>query len=158
MSGYQSLAHRYREVAIQTASPLQLIVILYDAAICSIQEAREHMNHRNIAARSRSINKCIAIISELQSSLDLKAGAEIALSLYRLYDYMLRTIFRANADQSTQPLAEVESLLGNLRSAWVEVVNQNQGASPAVQPIQHGKFVGATVPAAAEPKPFNVSI
>jgi flagellar secretion chaperone FliS len=158
MPGYQSLAHRYREVAIQTASPLQLIVILYDAAICSIQEAQEHMNHRNIAARSRSINKCIAIISELQSSLDLKAGGEISLSLHRLYDYMLRTIFRANADQSIQPLTEVESLLGNLRSAWVEVVNQNQGASPASQPMQPTKFVGPTVPGSAEPKPFNVSI
>src|SRR5512138_3553050 len=103
MSGYQSLAHRYREVAIKTASPLQLVVMLYDAAICCIQEAREQMDRRDIEGRSRSINKSIAIISELQSCLNLKAGGEIASSLNRLYDYMKRTIFRANVEQSSAP-------------------------------------------------------
>ncbi len=92
MSGYQSLAHRYQEMAIKTANPLQLIVMLYDAAICSLQEAREQIERKDIAGRSRSINKCIAIISELQSCLNLKAGGEIASSLDRLYDYMKRRI------------------------------------------------------------------
>ena len=69
MSGYQSLAHRYREVAIKTASPLQLVVMLYDAAICCIQEAREQMERKDIAGRSRSVNKCIAIIFRLVCAL-----------------------------------------------------------------------------------------
>ncbi len=158
MSGYQSPAHRYREVAIKTASPLQLIVMLYDAAICSIQEAQEQMSRRNIAGRSRSVNKCIAIISELQSSLNLKAGGEIALSLNRLYDYMIRTIFRANVDQSTQPLVEIETLLENLRSAWVGLVNQSPGSATPGQALREGDMVGTATPSAAEPKSFNISI
>jgi flagellar secretion chaperone FliS len=159
MSGNQSLAHRYREVAIKTASPLQLIVILYDAAICSIQEAREQMSHRNIASRSRSINKCIAIISELQSSLNLKAGGEIAIGLNKLYDYMIRTIFRANADQSTQPLIEIETLLGNLRSAWVELVKQAPETPPAGQQLpQRGNVIESAKSSATEQKSFSISI
>ena len=129
MSGYQSLAHRYREVAIKTASPLQLVVMLYDAAICCIQEAREQMERKDIASRSRSVNKCIAIISELQACLNLKAGGEIAVSLNRLYDYMKGRIFRANVEQTSQPLTEVETLLENLRSAWVELVSQAPAAA-----------------------------
>jgi flagellar secretion chaperone FliS len=160
MSGYQSPAHRYREVAVKTANPLQLVVMLYDAAICSIQEAREHMNRGNIAGRSRAINKCISIISELQSCLNLKAGGDIATSLDRLYDYMKRRIFNANVEQSGQPLAEIEILLENLRSAWSELVAQTQGTvdRPAVpQPSNQG-MVAATPPEAAQLNSLNISI
>jgi len=159
MSGYQSLAHRYREMSIKTASPLQLIVMLYDAAICSIRDAQEQMSRRNIAARSRSINKGIRLISELQSSLNLKAGGEIAVSLSRLYDYMVRTLFRANMDQSSQALAEIETLLENLRSAWVELINQTSGAAPSpAKQIPDGDLIGIAAPSKLQPKSFNVSI
>jgi flagellar secretion chaperone FliS len=130
MSENGSLAYRYREVAVKTANPLQLVVMLYDAAICALKEARDHINHKNIAGRSRSLNKCISIISELQVCLDLKAGGEIAGSLDRLYDYIKRRIFCANVDQSLQPLVEVEVLLENLRSAWIELASKNPGNAP----------------------------
>jgi flagellar protein FliS len=157
MSGYQSLAYRYREVAIKTASPLQLIVMLYDAAICCIQEAREQMDRKDIAGRSRSINKCISIISELQSCLNLKAGGEIAGSLDRLYDYMKRRIFSANVDQSSQPLTEVETLLDNLRSAWVELVNMSSGATSLRSSLPDSSVLG-TLPSANNPGSLNLSI
>jgi flagellar secretion chaperone FliS len=129
----QSLAHRYREVAVKTANPIQLVVMLYDAAICSLKEAREHIDRKNIAGKSRSINKCISIISELQLCLNLKVGGEIAGSLDRLYDYMKRRIIRANIEQNIQPLAEIEVLLGNLRSAWTELASKTHG--DANQPV-----------------------
>ncbi len=160
MSGYQSLAHRYREVAVKTASPLQLVVMLYDAAICCAQEAQERMSRKDIAGRSRSVNKCIAIISELQSCLNLRSGGEIAGSLNRLYDYMKRQIFRANLEQSTQPLAEIEALLENLRSAWIELVNQASAASAPSpgQQLPNDNVSEAPMPAAASLKSLNISI
>jgi flagellar secretion chaperone FliS len=160
MSGNQSLAHRYREVAIKTANPLQLVVMLYDAAICSIQEAREHLNRKNIACRSRSLNKCIAIISELQSCLNLKEGGEIASSLDRLYDYMKRRIFDANVKQSIQPLEEIEALLEGLRSAWGELVVKSQGTE--IQPVKpelpNPRILRSGSPDAMQLKSLNISI
>jgi flagellar secretion chaperone FliS len=161
MPANPSLAHRYREVAIKTANPLQLVVMLYDAAIFSLQEAREHLQRKNIARRSQSINQCIAIISELQSCLNLKAGGEIASSLDRLYDYMKRRIFVANVEQSIQPLEEIESLLENLRSAWGELVSQSQKAE--AQPLQpempaDPKMLGRERPAGMQLKSLNISI
>ncbi len=160
MSSNLSLAHRYREVAVKTASPLQLIVMLYDAAICSIQEAKEQMGQKDIAGRSRSVNKSIAIISELQSCLNLKAGGEIASSLNRLYDYMKRRIFKANVEQSIQPLDEIEALLENLRSAWGELALQSQGAAAQVpgQEIQNHEMLGTATSPAMQPKSLNISI
>ena len=160
MPGNQSIVHRYREVAIKTANPLQLIVMLYDAAICSIQEAKVQMGRKDIAGRSRSVNKSIAIISELQSCLNLKAGGEIASSLNRLYDYMKRRIFKANVEQSIQPLDEIEALLENLRSAWSELAVQSQGAAAqaVVQEMPNHEMIGKATSAAIQSKSLNISI
>ena len=125
MVGNESLAYRYREVAVKTANPLQLVVMLYDAAILSLQDARKYIRNKDIQGRSLSLNRSISIISELQSCLNRKEGGEIASSLDRLYDYMKRRIFKANVDQSMQPLEEIEGLLENLRSAWKELVDKS---------------------------------
>ena len=121
-------AHRYREVAVKTANPLQLVVILYDAAIHALQQAQEHIERRDIAGRARSLNRSLAIISELQACLNFKEGGEIADSLDRLYNYVKQRIFRANVEQRAEPLSEVVTLLENLRSAWNELVAQSARA------------------------------
>ena len=122
----QPLAYRYRDVAIRTANPLQLIVILYDGAIHALKEAQEHLKRKDIARRARCINRATSVISELQASLNFKEGGEIALSLDRLYNYMKQQIFRANVEQNIEPLAEVGNLLEGLRSAWCELAAQAQ--------------------------------
>ena len=160
MAGYQNPAHKYREIAVKTANPLQLVVMLYDAAITCMQEAQAHVHNKNISGRARAINKCISIISELQSCLDRKAGGEIASSLNRLYDYMKRRIFTANVEQSAQPLMEVEGLLGNLRSAWTELIAKTGG--PISQPMVGSQLpnpgmMGSKAPAPAIHKSFNFS-
>lgn len=158
MAGYQSPAHRYREVAIKTANPLQLVVMLYDAAVHSVQEAQEHLRNGNIEGRSRSINKCIAVISELHLCLDMKAGGEIANSLDRLYDYMKRGLVRANVEQSATPLTEIESLLDNLRSAWRELVAQNPGDGASTQTLSSSLTGTGIASSAGNPAgSFNVS-
>jgi flagellar secretion chaperone FliS len=160
MSGNQTLAYRYREVAVNTANPLQLVVMLYDAAICSLKEARKHLDRRDVEGRSRSINTCISVISELQSCLNLKAGGEIARSLDRIYDYMKRRIFSANVEQSIHPLNEVEALLENLRSAWNELVTQNQRTMDqiAAPELQNQGIPGAAPHETIQPKTLNISI
>ena len=160
MAAYQNPALRYREVAVRTANPLQLILMLYDEAVCSLQEAQSHVQHKNIAARSRSVNKCISIISELQSCLNLKAGGEIAVSLDRLYDYMKRRIFAANVQQSSQPLAEVEALLENIRSAWREIAGQSEKNNVTHEPHKMPEpiITGTPSPAPMQLNALNVSI
>ena len=116
---------------------------------------------KDIAGRSRSVNKCISIISELQSCLDLKSGGEIAVSLNRLYDYMKTRIFTASAEQSSRPLEEIESLLQNLQSAWRTLADQAREGieTPRSMDIPDAAVLGAVAPAAALPaKSFNVSI
>jgi flagellar protein FliS len=130
MNGTQYFANRYQEMDVNTAKPLQLVVMLYDAAVRSIEAAHGHMQRNDISGRTREINKCNAIISELQSSLNLKEGGEIASSLNRLYDYMKRTLFKAGVEQDPALLVEVEGLLKSLGSSWRQIAAGN-----AVQPV-----------------------
>jgi flagellar secretion chaperone FliS len=122
----QPLAYRYRDVAVKTANPVQLIVILYDSAIQAVQEAQEHLKRKDIPNRSRSTNRALSIISELQACLNFQEGGEIARSLDRLYAYMKQQVFKSTVEQNPQPLAEVSGLLENLRSAWRERSEQFQ--------------------------------
>jgi flagellar secretion chaperone FliS len=135
MVPHSPAASRYREVAVKTATPLQLVVMLYDGAIQALQEAQQHIGKRNIAGRSQCVNKSVALISELQACLNFEEGAEIAVSLNRLYNYMKQRIFSGNVEQSAEPLAEVAGLLENLRGAWQQLASQSlAGASRPVPP------------------------
>jgi flagellar protein FliS len=135
-------AHRYQEIEIKTATALELVVLLYDAAIAGLQKAQEHVASRDIANRTRCLNKVSAIITELQANLNFEAGGTVAPSLDRLYHYMKSRIFEANMQQDAAPLKEVAGLLSNLRSAWAEVaqnearktVQEATGALPAMLP------------------------
>ncbi len=130
MTSNSSLAYKYRETAVKTANPLQLVVILYDGAIQALKEAREHIRRKDIGNRARCLNRSVAFISELQASLNFNSSGTIADSLNRLYDYMKQGIFQAGLEQRVEPLDQVIGLLENLRAAWGELASQSKGASP----------------------------
>jgi len=147
MGSNAPLANRYREVAIKTANPIQLIVILYDGAIQSLQEAREHIKGKDIANRSRCLNRSVAIISELQASLNFNVGGDIAGSLDRLYTYMKQRIFEASVEQTIEPLNHVLGLLDNLRAAWGELACQANNAGMAAASAPRPELI-RSIPAA----------
>jgi len=113
-NGYQN----YLEAQVMSADPIQLVQILYRAALDSIRTARECLRKGDIAGRSRSITKALSILSELATSLDHEHGGEISGNLARLYDYVQRLLMDANFRQIDEPIAEAENLLSTLLEAW----------------------------------------
>ena len=126
-------AHRYQEIEIKTATPVELVVLLYDAAIASLQKAHEHLVSRNIQKRTRCLNKATSILTELQANLNFEKGSDISPSLDRLYQYMKGRISQANLHQDAAPLNEVVKLLSDLRAAWAEISQKE--AHPKLQPV-----------------------
>ncbi|NWG13337.1 MAG: flagellar export chaperone FliS [Acidobacteria bacterium] len=158
MAGENPRARRYREMEISTATPQQLVVILYDGAIRSLQEAREYLDMGRIEARNRAVNRAMAIISELQASLNFEAGGKLAESLESLYVYMNRRIFAASFGQTGEPLSEVIALLGTLRSAWAEIAQQTQAPAEASASSESRPDLLRTGAAGScEPKAVNIS-
>ncbi|MDR0311653.1 MAG: flagellar export chaperone FliS [Acidobacteriota bacterium] len=143
MKENQYFANRYHEMNVNTAPPVHLVVMLYEAAIRSLEEARGHMERKDIAGRAKAVNKCSAIISELQSSLNLREGGEIASSLNRLYDYMKSTLLRASVEQNPDLVVEVLGLLENLCSAWRQIDSSAVVATNElgmVEPVRNAGF------------------
>ncbi|MBM3810679.1 MAG: flagellar export chaperone FliS [Acidimicrobiia bacterium] len=108
----------YLEGEILNASPLQLVQMLYRAALDSVASARHHLRSRDIAARSRQISRAGEILNELSISVNRDQGGPIAQNLVELYDYMQRLLMDANFRQADAPLEELERLLSVLLDAW----------------------------------------
>lgn len=123
-------ARTYRANAILTASPGQLVLMLYDGALKAIALAREGFNipseePRRIEVINQHLLKAQAILTELQSGLNLESGGEFARTMHGLYDYHNRRLFEANLRKQVEPVVEVERLVRELRDAWAQMLTQH---------------------------------
>jgi flagellar protein FliS len=130
-SGY---ARTYRANAVLTASPGQLVLMLYDGALRAMDLARDALqnapdNPRSIETINTQLLKAQAILSELQSGLNLEAGGEFARTMHRLYDYHNRRLLEANIRKDVAPILEVERLVRELRDAWAQMLAQQDTTS-----------------------------
>lgn len=126
----QSYAKVGLEVAVETASPHKLILMLFDGAVAAINIAKFEMASGEIAKKGASISKAIDIITNgLRASLDMEAGGELAERLSALYEYMAQRLLFANLKNSTATLDEVLELLISLRSAWEQIAPDQQAAA-----------------------------
>lgn len=124
--GPATAAKAYAQVGIETgvhaADPVKLVLMLYDGAILALHDAERHMAAGRIADKGQAISKAIAIIDGgLRVSLDTSRGGVIALQLHELYDYMGRRLLLASLRNDPAGLAEVASLLHELRGAWSDL-------------------------------------
>jgi flagellar protein FliS len=104
---------------VMSADPHKLISMLYDGALLAIAKARKGMIDKDIRAKGAAISHAIAIIGEgLHASLDIKVGGELAENLASLYDYMVKRLVAANANNDEAALDEVRNLLVGLQDAW----------------------------------------
>lgn len=130
----QGYARTYRSNAVLTASPGQLVLMLFDGALNALAIARDAMSQseadfRRVEVVNRQLLKAQAIVSELQSGLNFESGGEVAATLDRLYDYYNRRLFEANMRKEIGPVIEVEKLMSELRAGWAEML-MKQGAVP----------------------------
>src|SRR6185369_14776100 len=107
-----------RESEILSASPLELVEMLYKGAIGYINDARRHLRAGEIRERSNAISKASAILIELAQSLDHEKGGNISTTLAELYDYIQRRLIKANVEQIEPPLIETTKLLETLLEGW----------------------------------------
>ena len=103
-----------------SASPVELIRMLYEGALEGVERARGCLREGDIAGRARAVAKVADIVGELAQSLRQPehGSAEIETNLRRLYDYILARLLEGNAMQTDAPFAEAERVLATLLEAW----------------------------------------
>lgn len=137
-----SAPYKYFESRVLSADPLELIQILYEAAIESVEKAIGHLREGNIAARSKAISRAHAILVELGFSLSRDADPKLAANLIELYNYMERRLNEANFHQTEPPLAEVAKLLGTLLEGWAGCRKALLSPLPAAAQEEGAEYVG----------------
>lgn len=129
----------YRQTEAQASSPLELVVMLYDGILRFTAEARQAIERGDIVARRTAVDRALAIIIHLQSTLDLEQGGALAAELHRLYDYVSTRLIDASMQNATGPLDDARKVLQSLREGWQGAARASKPA-PAVMP---GAGVGA---------------
>ena len=118
---YAPALETYRRQQVETASPMQLVRMLYDAMLQSTREARlaieshdyEHANGRLLHAQK--------IVEELDHAVDEDKGGEIAYNLRRLYDFLLQRLTYVNITKSLSALEDTELVMEEMHSMWAAV-------------------------------------
>lgn len=116
----------YQQTSVNTSSPTQLVVMLYEGAIRFVRQSIEDANRKDFAAKSQSVDRAVAIIQHLQGTLDMEKGGAISVELDKLYTYMTSRIFEGSAKLDVAILEEVIQLLTTLLSGWQEIARKNQ--------------------------------
>lgn len=129
----------YRETRVKTASPAQLVVMLYDEAVkqCDIAidliRADIRKNPQNIEKVSKALGKVQDIVTELMAGLDFDAGGEIAENLFSIYVWFGKQLLEANLSKEPKTIEAVRNMLDNLRGAWAEAAMKVQGGNDIPQ-------------------------
>jgi len=114
-------AEAYRQTHVQSRSPLELVVMLYDGAIRFLEQASESLDRGDMVSKGEAMSKALAILAELQNTLNLQDGGEVAVRLDGLYAHMSQRLIDANIQRSSEPVKEVLQLLRTLREGWSQI-------------------------------------
>jgi flagellar protein FliS len=130
--------NQYQQNQIATASPEQILLMLYDGAIRFLRKAMAGIEASDEEAKRYGISKCMAIVSELSNSLNYEIGGKIAEDLDGLYAFMMREMTDANLSGDLDKLRVVETLLMDLRETWGEAVEINKKEKAATASTSKG--------------------
>lgn len=127
----------YQQVTTQTAPPGQLVMMLYDGAIRFLERALTGFHFDDPLEFNSTINNNVLraqeIINELNNSLDLNQGGELAATLRRLYNYMNHQLVVSNIHKTPDGIHDTIHRLSILRDAWSEMLRQQTVAPVAAE-------------------------
>jgi len=124
-----AVARKYRATQIESASPGQILLALYDGCLRLCRTAQLHIESGDVAAKGLAITRACAILGELRSTLDHKVAPELCDSLDRLYLFFQEQLSLANIRMDATPIAPVVKILGELRTAWGQAVGSVEGGA-----------------------------
>lgn len=128
--GTKSSIDQYRKSSVAGASPLQLVVMLYDGTLRFMEAGRHAMIAKDRFAQNDNITKTQKILSELLATLDLEKGGEVAENLFSLYTYVYNRLVEANLEDKPELVAECIEIMSDLRESWVELERNARQLNP----------------------------
>ena len=123
MNPYAS-PNAYRESAVMTASPAQLVVMLYDGAARFLKQAEVIAAEGAWSDAGERITRADMIIDELLVTLDTEKGGEVAAQLQAIYVFCKRLLIEARLEKDVERIRKTAQLLADLRESWAELAGR----------------------------------
>lgn len=124
---------RYQDMKVQTASPAQIMIMLYDGAIRFSLQAKKKIEDKDFEGKGIFISKTQAIIDELMNSLDFSIAPDLCANLQQLYIYINERLTHANIQLDAEAMDEVIQLLNTLRDGWKQALASEQDPTVKAQ-------------------------
>lgn len=124
-------ASEYRKRAVETASPVGLVVLLYGGMVTALMRAVAAVEAGDVERRVAELNRALNILAELQGTLNFEKGGEVARHLEKFYMVMRSQVLEASIKNSKPLLLELVAHVSSLKEAWEEVDRQ-QGTNGAI--------------------------
>ncbi len=121
----------YREAAVRGASPMRLVILLYEQAIADVRRALAALARGDVETRTREINHALLVIGHLQATLDRDQGGSVAKNLDRFYNQLREGLTRVQCTQSGAELEQQIAQLMLVHEAWCEAERADQAAAAA---------------------------
>jgi flagellar protein FliS len=132
MNPYASARNAYTESTVMTASPEQLVVMLYDGAIRFLRQSAEAMRAGQREHSRQKMGRAEQVIDELNYSLDMSYG-DVPQNLRSIYLFAKRQLIRANLDRDADRIDTVSRMLADLRESWMTVAQRAEEAHGAAR-------------------------
>jgi flagellar secretion chaperone FliS len=127
MNPYASARQAYTESTVMTASPEQLVVMLYDGAIRFLRQSAEAMRAGHREHSRQKMGRAEQVIDELNYSLDMSHG-DVPQNLRSIYLFAKRQLIRANLDRDPARIDDVSRMLSELRESWMTIAERAEEA------------------------------
>ena len=129
--------NQYRQNQVMTATPQQLVLLLYDRALRDLRMAAETIAAGDISGANKALQHLEEVLDELMLSLDMDLpaaeGGAIAQDLGRLYDYYIVRCREANLTKDADIVAELQKQISDLRSTWATAMQNATRAGHGLQ-------------------------
>ena len=119
----------YRRLAIQGASPIGLMIALFDRLAGDLRRAAAALRNNDIETRCKELNHATLVLSQLEDWVDVKNGGESAQTLRRFYAYLRAKMFEAAGRKSAKLLETQIDMILLVRSSWQQLDVQPQQGS-----------------------------
>lgn len=129
---YENALKSYQQTNVNTANPARLVLMCFDGAVRSLKLARDHYFAKEYEAKGHALQKTLDIIHELNASLDMQRGGDIAVNLRAIYSYLTQMLTEADLKRDLGLFDKGIQILQELESSWKEIAVRGTGEARPV--------------------------
>lgn len=114
----------YKKVNINTMNRGKIVVMLYGGGITFLKKAKKAISEKDYYQKGKFIQKALDIVNELNISLDMEKGEDVAKNLRQIYLFLNRYLNKASIKNDPKMLDDVIEIFTSLKSAFEEIISR----------------------------------